>query len=101
MAGCYLDGRDAVQSCLTSIRLSDSSLSYSELLSMVESERIGEVVIQGQELFVTDINNKKFKVFAPQDADLIRILRNKGIAIKAQPPVESPWYMSMLASGFR
>jgi len=79
-------------------QLSDSSLSYSELLSMVESERIGEVVIQGQELFVTDINNKKFKVFAPQDADLIRILRNKGIAIKAQPPVESPWYMSMLAS---
>ncbi len=79
-------------------QLSDSSLSYSELLSMVESERIGEVVIQGQELFVTDINNKKFKVFAPQDADLIRMLRNKGIAIKAQPPVESPWYMSMLAS---
>ncbi len=79
-------------------QLSDSSLSYSELLSMVESERIGEVVIQGQELFVTDINNNKFKVFAPQDADLIRMLRNKGIAIKAQPPVESPWYMSMLAS---
>ena len=48
-------------------QLSDSSLSYSELLSMVESERIGEVVIQGQELFVTDINNKKFKVFAPKD----------------------------------
>lgn len=79
-------------------QLSDSSLSYSELLTMVESERIGEVVIQGQELHVTDINNKKYKVFAPQDADLIRMLRNKGIAIKAQPPVESPWYMSMLAS---
>ena len=79
-------------------QLSDASLSYSELLTMVESERIGEVVIQGQELHVTDINNKKYKVFAPQDADLIRMLRNKGIAIKAQPPVESPWYMSMLAS---
>ena len=79
-------------------QMSDASLSYSELLTMVESERIGEVVIQGQELHVTDINNKKYKVFAPQDADLIRMLRNKGIAIKAQPPVESPWYMSMLAS---
>jgi cell division protease FtsH len=80
--------------------LSDSSLSYTEFLGMVEEERVQEVVIQGQELFVTDLNMNRFKVFAPQDADLIKMLRNKGVAIKAKPPAESPWYMSVLVSWF-
>jgi len=65
---------------------------------MVDEERIEGVVIQGQELFVTDINRNRFKVFAPQDSDLIKMLRQKGVAINAKPPSESPWYMSLLVS---
>jgi cell division protease FtsH len=49
---------------------------------------------------VTDSNRNRFKVFAPQDADLIKILRAKGVMIKAKPPAESPWYMSVLISWF-
>jgi cell division protease FtsH len=79
-------------------QLPEGKISYTDFLAMVDEERIEGVVIQGQELFVTDINRNRFKVFAPQDSDLIKILRQKGVAINAKPPSESPWYMSLLVS---
>ena len=76
----------------------ETNISYSEFLAMVDSERVADVVIQGQELFVTDINRNRLKVYAPQDNDLIKILREKGIAINAKPQDESPLYLSILVS---
>ncbi len=81
-------------------QLPETSISYTEFLSMVETERVSEVVLQGQDLLVTDTNRNRFKVFAPQDPDLIKILRGKGVTINAKPPAESPWYMSVLVSWF-
>ena len=80
--------------------LSETNLSYSDFLSMVEGDRVTEVVIQGQELLVRDADRRAFKVYAPQDKDLITLLRQKGVAINAKPPAESPWYMSLLVSWF-
>lgn len=80
--------------------LAETDISYSEFLHMVEAEQITEVVIQGQELLVTDRDRSKFKVYAPQDSNLIDTLRRKGVAIKAKPEAESPWYMSVLISWF-
>ncbi len=81
-------------------QLAETNINYTEFLAMVENESVAEVVMQGQELFVTDINRNRYKVFSPQDGDLIRILREKGISINAKPPAESPWYMSVLVSWF-
>ena len=81
-------------------QVSETNISYTEFLAMVDNENVAEVVIQGQELFVTDINRNHFKIFAPQDADLIKTLRQKGVSIIAKPPSESPWYMSILVSWF-
>ncbi len=80
--------------------LAETDISYSEFLYMVEGDQITEVVIQGQELLVTDRDRSKFKVYAPQDSNLIDTLRRKGVAIKAKPESESPWYMSVLVSWF-
>ena len=80
--------------------LSETNISYTEFLTMVDDERISEVLIQGQELFVTDVNRNRFKVFAPDDKDLVQILREKGVVISAKPPSENPWYMSVLVSWF-
>ncbi len=80
--------------------ISESKINYTQFLSMVDDDRVSEVVIQGQELFITDANGNRFRVYAPQDADLIKILRAKGVAIQAKPPTESPWYMSILVSWF-
>jgi cell division protease FtsH len=80
--------------------MAETNINYSEFLAMVDNERVAEVVMKGQELFITDINKNRYKVFAPQDGDLIRILRQKGVSINAKPPTESPWYMSVLVSWF-
>ncbi len=80
--------------------LSENSISYSEFLSMVDDDRIAEVTIQGQELLVTDSNRNRFKIYAPQDGDMIKILRDRGVTISAKPPAESPWYMNILVSWF-
>jgi cell division protease FtsH len=80
--------------------LSETTLSYSEFLAMVENEQVAEVLIQDQELLVKDTNRTRYKVYAPQDNELIPTLRRKGVAIAAKPPAESPWYMSVLVSWF-
>ncbi len=81
-------------------QMADTSISYTEFLDMVDSERVAEVVIQGQELYVTDINRNRFKIYSPQDNDLINTLRAKKVTISAKPPAENPWYMSVLVSWF-
>ena len=81
-------------------QMAETNISYTEFLDMVETERVAEVVIQGQELFVTDINRNRFKIYSPQDNDLINTLRKKNVTISAKPPAENPWYMSVLVSWF-
>ena len=81
-------------------QLAETNINYTEFLAMVDNELVSEVVIQGQELFVTDGSHNRFKVYAPQDVDLIKILRQKGVAINAKPKTESPWYMNVLVSWF-
>lgn len=80
--------------------VSEAKISYTDFLGMVEKGQVAEVVIQGQDLFVTDENRNRYKIFAPPDGDLIKILRQKGVSIQAKPPSESPWYMSILVSWF-
>ena len=80
--------------------LAETNISYTEFINMLDDERVQSVVIQGQELLVTGSDRNRFKVYAPQDNDLIGMLRRKGVAISAKPPAESPWYMSVLVSWF-
>ncbi|MEW6259596.1 MAG: ATP-dependent zinc metalloprotease FtsH [Thermodesulfobacteriota bacterium] len=79
---------------------SEANLTYSEFLSLVEDGRIPDVVIQGQELIITDTNRNRFKVYAPNDPGMIDFLRKKGVSIAVKPPQETPWYMSLLVSWF-
>ncbi|MFZ5572003.1 MAG: ATP-dependent zinc metalloprotease FtsH [Thermodesulfobacteriota bacterium] len=79
---------------------SDENISYTEFLSMVEGDRVANVVMQDRELFVTDISGARFKVYAPEDSEMIKILRSKGVSINAKPPAETPWFMSILVSWF-
>jgi cell division protease FtsH len=73
-------------------------ISYSEFLSRVDSDSIAKVVIQGRNLFATTVTGEQFTVYVPEDDELIKILRNKGIAIEAKPPAEANWFMSALIS---
>jgi len=77
--------------------MAETAPGYSEFLAMVDESRVEEVIIQGQELLVTDTNGRRYKIYAPQDPDLIKILRSKDIRIKAKPPTESPWYNILIS----
>ena len=78
----------------------ESGVSYTEFMTMVENDRVAEVVMQGKELFVTDNSGQHYKLYSPGDDELIPVLREKGVAIKAKPPAESPWFVSVLVSWF-
>jgi len=81
-------------------RVDDREINYTQFMAQVEKGLVAGVVIQGQEISGTDVNGLRFKTFAPQDADLIKILRSHGVSIRAKPPDESPWYMTILVSWF-
>ena len=81
-------------------RMQDSEISYTEFMNRVEKGNVAGVVIQGQEIAGTQVDGTRFKTFAPDDADLINILRSRNVTIKAKPPTESPWYMNILVSWF-
>jgi cell division protease FtsH len=81
-------------------RVQDRDISYTEFMGRVEKGAVAGVVIRGQEISGTDVNGLRFKTFAPQDGDLIKTLRGHGVTIKAKPPAESPWYMTVLVSWF-
>ncbi len=80
--------------------MAETTVSYSDFISMVDHEKVAAVVIQGHELYVTDTDKNHFKIYAPQDSSLIHTLLQKGVTVKAKPPAESPWYMSVLVSWF-
>jgi len=80
--------------------VSETKIGYTDFLNMVQKGQVTGVVIQGQELYVTDENRAHYKIYAPQDPDLIKLLRQKNVSIQAKPPNESPWYMSVLVSWF-
>ena len=45
-------------------QMPETSISYTQFLTMVDSEKVERVTIQGQELLVTDSDQNRFKVFA-------------------------------------
>jgi len=73
-------------------------IGYSQFLAMVEEGRIQSVVIQGQDLYLTDGNGARYKCFAPEDGELISFLRTNGVTMKAKPPAENSWFMSIIIS---
>jgi len=78
--------------------VTETSINYTEFLAMLDDGYVTEVMIQGQDLFVTDENGRQIRVFVPPDSDLIGILKQKGVFITAKPPAESAWYRSFFVS---
>jgi cell division protease FtsH len=75
-------------------------LSYTDFMGMVDKGEVLSVTIQGDDIQGFLVGGKKFKTYAPRDADLIKNLRDKGVRITAKPADDSPWYLSILISWF-
>ena len=78
----------------------DNELGYTQFLSRVEDGRVSSVEIQGQKITATSTDGNRFYAYAPEDNQLINILREEGVSIKAKPEQETPWFVSVLVSWF-
>ena len=79
---------------------SKQETSYSEFIAAVSDGEVNQVTIQGNDIFGKYKDGTSFRTFVPNDPDLIRVLRDKGVQITAKAVEESPWFMTILISWF-
>ena len=77
---------------------SQESVIFSDFIAAAEKGQVVEVNIQGENISGKFLNGKSFKTYAPKDASLIPLLKEKGVRIAAKPVEDSPWYMTVLIS---
>ena len=65
-------------------RQTSSEKKYSEFISALEDNRVQEVEAQGRNLVWKDRDGKRFRTYAPEDPEMIKILREKGVIINAK-----------------
>jgi cell division protease FtsH len=78
----------------------EPDITFSELMGAVERGDVQSVVIQGHNIQGKYKNGGQFRTFAPNDPELVKSLRDKGVKIAAKPEDESPWYMVLLLNWF-
>ena len=81
-------------------QLSSQRVPYTEFMQKVDKGEVTEVTIQGQLLTGRVVDGKNVQTYAPQDPGLVERLMGKKVAIKAEPPDDQPWYMTLLVSWF-
>jgi cell division protease FtsH len=73
---------------------------FSDFTNQVEKGQIAEVTIQGNLIHGRTLQGEHFRTYAPQDPDLISLLRRKGVKIAAKPEEGDPWWMVALVQWF-
>ncbi len=71
---------------------------YSDFMGYVDKTQVAEVTIQGENITGKLTNGTFFRTYAPKDAGVIAMLKDKGVRITAKPADDSPWYMTLLVS---
>ncbi|HVO28117.1 MAG TPA: ATP-dependent zinc metalloprotease FtsH [Candidatus Margulisiibacteriota bacterium] len=73
---------------------------FSDFMAAAEKGDVTEVTIQGSNIRGKYHNGERFKTFAPEDPDLVKILRDKGVKIAAKPEEGDPWYVVLFVQWF-
>jgi len=79
-------------------KTAQTEIIYSDFLSYVDKGQVAEVTIQGDNISGRLTSGTLFKTYAPKDAGVILLLKDKGVRISAKPADDSPWYMTLLVS---
>ena len=78
----------------------DKYVPFSEFLDQLEQGRVAEVTVQGRVIHGILVDNRSFSTYTPDDPDLMRVIREKKVAITARPPEETPLMVTILISWF-
>ncbi len=80
--------------------------SYSDFISAVENSQVLEVETQGRNITWRDVEGKHYRTYAPEDPEMIKLLREKRVSIQAKKEGESPlwqilfnWFPMILLLG--
>ncbi|MEK6654096.1 MAG: ATP-dependent zinc metalloprotease FtsH [Thermodesulfobacteriota bacterium] len=79
-------------------KIAQMDIIYSDFLSYVDKTQVTEVTIQGDNISGRLTSGMAFKTYAPKDAGVVALLKEKGVRISAKPVDDSPWYMTILVS---
>lgn len=71
---------------------------YSDFISTVENNRVQEAEIRGRNIIWKDKEGKRFKTYAPEDPEMIKLLRDKGVVINVKKEEESPFWNILISS---
>jgi len=90
-----------IWSVLSTQRPREPEVTFSEFVAAIEQGRVGEVTIQGQSIrgeyrSQTGEDPGYFKSYAPEDSNLVPLLREHGVQIRARPDDDEPWYVIVL-----
>jgi len=75
-----------------------TNISYSEFLEKVNNDEIKEVTIEGKKITAKLSSGKNITTYAPEDDELIPLLKSKNIKITAKPENQNSWITSFLIS---
>jgi len=73
---------------------------FSDFVEAVQSSKVSSVTIQGKNILGTFKEGKEFKTYAPDDPELMKLLREHDVRISAKPEEESSIWQSILISWF-
>jgi len=74
------------------------NISYSEFLDQVASSNVQSVTIKQNKVSGMFSEGGQFETYTPDDAELVKTLRENKVQITALPPDRNPWYMQVLIS---
>ncbi len=85
-------------------RFSDSGsakkteISYTDFVRYVQAEQVQGVTIVENTISGKLKDGKEFTTITPADTDIVKVLEEKNVEIKAELPPQQPWWMSLLTS---
>ncbi|MFN2268136.1 MAG: ATP-dependent zinc metalloprotease FtsH [Desulfonatronovibrio sp.] len=75
-------------------------LSYTELLRKVEQGEIMAVKIQGQKVTGTQVDDRRFTSFVPDDPGFVDLLVKNNVQVEAEPEEQASWLTTIFISWF-
>lgn len=99
--GFYLLFLIIVVSLITSFmqqEIPPQAFTYTEFINLVKGNEVESVTIIDKNILGRLKNGTNFTTYAPEDPQLIEILRNQNVNIDAKPPTEPSWWSRILGS---
>lgn len=71
---------------------------FSDFMSRLENGEIEDVTIKDSNITGQFKDGKKFRTYAPEYPDLVKILRSQNVKITVKPTEQNPWYWNLFFS---